>query len=81
MNRASLRRLLASEEVSDEAYGLHPDPPQDETYRLEPAPNGWVVYYSERGLCTGEQLFETEDEACKVLAELLLRDPTTRAGV
>lgn len=49
-----------------------------EAYVLEPGPPRWSVYYSERGLRTGEAVFDSENEACSHLLELLLRDLTTR---
>ena len=45
---------------------------------LEPKAGGWVVFYFERGLRSGERWFETENEACDFLAERLLADPSSR---
>lgn len=78
MNRQSIVRFLEDEGIQAGAYSLHPSPKRDEAYRLEPADGAWVVYYSERDLSTGVWQFDTEDEACSALLELLLRDSTTR---
>jgi hypothetical protein len=45
---------------------------------MEETSSGWSVYYWERGLRSGEQAFGSEDEACRHLLDLLLRDSTTR---
>jgi hypothetical protein len=49
-----------------------------ESYVLEPQGSERAVFYSERGLRTGEEVFASEDEACSRLLDLILRDPTTR---
>lgn len=77
MNRRSLRELLGAEHVREDAYSLDGD--RDESMCLEPVTGGWAVYYSERGLRSGERRFETEDEACQFLAARLLADPSNRA--
>jgi hypothetical protein len=64
--------------VRDDAYCLEGGVPS-ERYVLSVADGGWIVYYSERGERTDIRAFETEDEACAHLFELLLRDPTTRS--
>jgi hypothetical protein len=76
MNRRSLRELLEAEGVRDDAYSLDGD--RDESMCLEPITGGWAVYYSERGLRSGERRFATEDEACQFLAARLLADPSNR---
>jgi hypothetical protein len=76
MNRQSLVDLLNAEHVRDDAYSLSGD--RGESMCLEPVAGGWAVYYSERGLRSGERLFETEDEACQFLASRLLADPSNR---
>jgi hypothetical protein len=76
MNRHSLQELLEAESVRDDAYSL--DGECDESMCLEPVTRGWAVYYSERGLRSGERRFATEDEACQFLAARLLADPSNR---
>lgn len=78
MDRRSLRQFLDAEGVSRDAYSLHPEPTRDETYCLKAECGGWAIYYSERGLRSNEEHVETEDEACRLLLDRLLRDPTTR---
>lgn len=77
MNRERLQELAAAEHVREDAYSLDGGLPF-ERYVLAIVEGGWAVYYSERGERTGLKIFETEDEACSHLFELLLRDPTTR---
>jgi hypothetical protein len=83
MDRSSLREFLNRERIDPRSYGL--DGPEDlpvedreERYFMDVTPSGWSVYYWERGLRSGEQLFDSEDEACSYLLDLLLRDRTTR---
>ena len=83
MNRTQLRKLLTQEQVDPAAYGLDgaqglPVAEREERYFLEEAPDGWSVYYWDRGLRSGEQGFTSEDMACRYLLDLLLRDTTTR---
>ena len=83
MDRASLREFLDREQIDPRSYGLDgaaglSAQDREERYFLEEAPSGWSVYYSERGLRSGEQSFDTEDDACRHLLDLLLRDRTTR---
>lgn len=77
MNRTTLKALLDAENVDPAAYSLDGGMPL-EAYVLDRQSPRWVVFYSERGLRTGEVHFETEDEACHYLLELVLRDSTTR---
>ncbi len=83
MDRSSLRQFLEREHIDPRSYGLEgasglPVRDREERYFLEQGPSGWSVYYWERGLRSGEQSFDTEDEACRHLLDLLLRDRTTR---
>lgn len=77
MNRNELKDLLEREGISDSSFTFDPDS-ADEQYVLATETGGWTVYYAERGLRSGERNFDTEDEACTFLFEILLRDGTTR---
>lgn len=77
MDRASLRELLDRENVDPDAYSFEGGTP-DDTYVVEQTAGNWAVYYCERGLRIGERIFASEDEACRHLLDLLLRDRTTR---
>jgi hypothetical protein len=74
MNRDDLREALQSKDVRPDAYDLD-GRYCEECLGLEKVIDGWVVYYSERGLRTSERHFNTEDEACRYMADHLLRDP------
>jgi hypothetical protein len=83
MDRSSLRELLDRERIDPRAYGLDgpaglPVEDREERYFLEEKPSGWPVYYWERGLRSGDRSFDSEDEACRHLLDLLLGDSTTR---
>lgn len=76
VDRTSLRALLDSERVRRDAYAIDGSV-ADEALCLQPTRGGWMVFYSERGLRTGERWFETEHEACDYLAARLLADSET----
>jgi hypothetical protein len=77
MNRTTLKELLDAENVDPAAYSLEGGMPF-EAYVLNRSASAWVVFYSERGLRSGEVEFRTEGEACEYLLTLVLHDPTTR---
>lgn len=69
--RAKLRRLG----VPEDAYSLG-DGLKNEAYVLERSGSAWVLFYSERGMRTGEQSFASEDAACAELLRQLRPGPT-----
>lgn len=77
MNRQQLERILNAFEVRPDAYDLNGD--ADEAYCLAYGPDGWHVFYSERGLRTGDRVLDTEAAACDLLLEMVARDPLTRS--
>jgi hypothetical protein len=70
-----LAELLVHRGVDPASYSLKGGHPSE---RYVPDQRGcdWVVYYSERGLETGLQAFQSEDLACRHLADLLWKDQT-----
>jgi hypothetical protein len=79
MDRNHLRELARQERIRDDAYSFEGGLPLEQLV-LAIEDGGWCVYYSERGLRSGLRHFETEDEACTYMLDLLLRDPTNREG-
>jgi hypothetical protein len=77
VNRERLRELADAEHIRRDAYSLEGGLPS-ERYVLAIVEGGWAVYYSERGMRRGEKVFDTEDEACAHLFDLLLRDSSNR---
>ena len=78
MDRVTLEALPDAEQVNPAAYSLQGGMPS-EAYVLEPPRAAdWAVYYSERGLRSGEVVFQTEHEACSYFLDLVLSDDTTR---
>jgi hypothetical protein len=77
VDRGTLKTILDAEGIDTESYSLDGGLPF-EAYVLEERANAWGVYYSERGLRSNEVVFESEDEACRHLLDLLLADSTTR---
>ncbi|GHB76213.1 hypothetical protein GCM10008107_27100 [Psychrosphaera saromensis] len=81
MNRVELKIVLDAEQIKENTYSLvAKDFDPNEVTCLRKKGESWVVYYSERGLQTGKELFKTESEACIHLLELLRSDPTTRSN-
>ena len=79
MNRQQLQDALRRENIQDRCYSLETqtfDP--DEALCLRQTDGRWVVFYSERGLQTGEATFSSESEACDYMFDALVSDPTTR---
>jgi hypothetical protein len=64
MDRRALERFLSDQGIDPDAYSLN-GAHRDEMYVLDRRGSDWVVYYSERGLETGIQLFDGEDSACR----------------
>jgi hypothetical protein len=74
MTQVDLLKRLAEEAIPQSSYCLG-DFPADECLVLrQNSPSEWTVYYSERGLRTGEAWFGTESEACAYILDKLLRE-------
>ncbi len=69
---AELRRL----NVPVFAYSLGRD--ANESYCLVEGPDGWHVYYSERGNRNSEEVLHSESAACSRLLERVLHDGSVR---
>lgn len=78
MTVSDLQAALRRERVSEAAYSLHGGLP-NEAYCLGQTPDGWEVYYSERGGKTSLRVFLDEHLACDEFFRRVLSDPTTRA--
>jgi hypothetical protein len=78
MNRLELSARLIANNVDARFFSVD-GTSKDECLTLEnKSPDTWVVYYSERGLRTGERFFASESEACEYILATLLRDPTVK---
>jgi hypothetical protein len=77
LDRERLADLLARHGIDPTAYSLAGGHPS-ECYVLDHRGHEWVVYYSERGLKSGLRSFESEDLACRHLADLVWKDRTVR---
>ena len=75
LDRERLAALLTRRGVDPAAYSLSGGHPP-ECYVLDHRGYEWVVYYSERRLETGLRSFQSEDLACRHLADLLWKDRT-----
>lgn len=73
LTRAALAEILDREGIPSDAYSLTGDRWTEE-YVLDPRPEGWIVYYSERGLQSGLRVFDDENQACGYLLALLLKE-------
>ncbi|WP_062432889.1 hypothetical protein [Herbidospora daliensis] len=75
MTAADLAAHLASLGVDVHSIGRD----LDERYCLVEAPDGWHVYYSERGQKSGLRIFRDEDAACRALLRDVLADHGVQA--
>jgi hypothetical protein len=73
MTKAELKRKLESSGMPRDSYSLSGGLP-NEAYCLEQAGDKWHVYYSERGSKSALKTFDSEQEACDYLFELVRRD-------
>lgn len=77
LDRQRLASVLTANGVSERAYHLY-GAHQEDALVLDQRPQGWVIFYSERG---GEDILSThasEGEACLDLLNRLLDDPWNR---
>lgn len=77
MDREDLVFALDQLGVDRTAYSLDGGLPV-EKYCLEARRSEWAVYYSERGLRSGERIFASEDAAARYLLDVLRDEPTAR---
>lgn len=76
MDRETLKALLDAENVDPSAYSLDGGMPFG-AYVFQRRLFDGAVYFSERGLRSGEVVFQSEDAACAHLLDLVFRDDTT----
>ena len=63
MNRTELDAKIRDAGFPLEAFTLF-EKPREETFCMQEAGAGWVVFYGERGLRSNGKYFSTEDTAC-----------------
>lgn len=68
MNLTTLENTLKAEQIPTNAYTIL-SKPKDETLCIESSKEGWIVFYSERGLRSGEKFFSSENDACQYFIE------------
>jgi hypothetical protein len=73
MNLTGLETILRERNVNPLAYSLGGGLP-NEKYTLDHIGSKWSVYYSEHGHRNNERIFDSEDEACNYLLDVLLND-------
>lgn len=76
MTIENLRGELQRRGIPKFAYNIGKD--EDETYCLIEEPDGWHVFYSERGKRIDEQVFSSEVAACDELLQIVLKDGVVR---
>jgi hypothetical protein len=77
MNKETLQRKLIEERFNPRSYSLEIEE-KDEALCLREEGGEWCVYYSERGLKTGNKCFSSESSACEYFLEEMRSDPTTK---
>jgi hypothetical protein len=58
-----LKKELSLSKISKNAYSVMEND-KDESLCIHTSKNHWIVFYSERGLRTGEKIFTNENDAC-----------------
>lgn len=76
MTTDELRSELQRRRVPGFAYSIGRD--ENETFCLVQEPDGWHVYYSERGNRNMETVFTSESAACEELLRWVLNERTVR---
>lgn len=74
MNINELEHYLSEKNIPKYYYNLSGTGRCDERLVLIQNDNMWEVYYLERGIKTTDLLFNTESEACKYIANKLVKD-------
>ena len=67
MKKEELKIQLQKYGVDEWLYNLDENGRNDERYCLTRKAQKWNVYFSERGIKTTDELFESEDEACQFI--------------
>ena len=67
MKKEELKIQLQKYGVDEWLYNLDENGRNDERYCLTRKVQKWNVYFSERGIKTTDELFESEDEACQFI--------------
>jgi hypothetical protein len=80
MNQNELEKRLILEGVDPRAYSLYGADYNECLVLSQMGNDTWQIYYSERGLITALNEFQSETEACETFLQMLLDDPTTRPG-
>lgn len=78
MDATQVLRELQANDVNPGAYSIGAMSQTGEDYTLLEGPDGWEVFYNERGTKNSLKVFATEDEACRAFLKQVLEDPTTR---
>jgi len=77
LTRQSLAAQLDSEGVAERAYSLYGAHMEDAIV-LDNRPDGWVVFYSERGGESGLKTYAKESDACLDLLSRVLKNEHNR---
>lgn len=78
MNISELRTFFQESNIDSRSYDLNEK--RYSEYVIENKDNYWLVYYFERGRRIDLHTFSSESEACELLREWVMKDPTTRIG-
>lgn len=78
--KEELKKTLDREKIDPRYYSLNglDDPNYYDRLILDNQNNQWLVYYYERGTKDDIRVFPTEEEACRYILQLLIRDTNNR---
>ncbi|MEU4385691.1 hypothetical protein [Promicromonospora sp. NPDC023805] len=77
MTIEELRSELRRRKVPGFAYSIGRD--ENETFCLVQEPDGWHIFYSERGIRSSERVLASESAACEELVRRVLGDSVVQS--
>ena len=78
MDTRQLLVELREKDVNPRSFSIGTLTQLGEDYTILHGPDGWEVFYNERGNKNMLEVYPTEDAACRALLQRVLEDPTTR---
>lgn len=72
MNKSELKRMLEQADVPQEMYNLDECGRDDEKFCMIQYGKKWNIFFSERGIKTTNESFETEEDACDFIYHQLI---------
>ncbi len=78
MTISDLEKKLKAAHIRTDCYSITGEVKNEALILEKRCESQWLIYYSERGLKTGERFFDKEEDACACFFEMAIRDPLMR---